>query len=54
VDFGELGNFPLLGVDLRHCVSVFGWFWVVLEEFFSLWETDFGFCVGGFGWFWGI
>ena len=25
--FGELGNFPLWGVDLEQCVGGFGWFW---------------------------
>jgi hypothetical protein len=23
----ELGNFPLWGVSLGHCVGGFGWFW---------------------------
>jgi hypothetical protein len=32
VVMGELGNFPLWGVDLGHCVGSFGWFWVVLWE----------------------
>ena len=27
VVLGELGNFPLWGVDLGHCVGGFGWFW---------------------------
>jgi hypothetical protein len=26
VVLGELGNYSLWGVDLRHCVGVFGWF----------------------------
>jgi hypothetical protein len=25
--FGELGNFPLWGVDLGTCIGGFGWFW---------------------------
>jgi hypothetical protein len=28
VVLGVLGNFPLWGVDLGHCVGGFGWFWV--------------------------
>jgi hypothetical protein len=24
---GELGNFPLWGVDLGHCIGGFRWFW---------------------------
>jgi hypothetical protein len=26
VVFGELGNFPLWGVDMGHCVDGFRWF----------------------------
>jgi hypothetical protein len=27
VVLGDLGNFPLWGVDLGHCVGGFRWFW---------------------------
>jgi hypothetical protein len=27
VVLGELGNFPLWGVDFGHCVGGFGWFY---------------------------
>jgi hypothetical protein len=28
---GALGNFPLLGVDLGHCMDGFRWFWGVRQ-----------------------
>jgi hypothetical protein len=41
VVLGELGNFPLWGVDLKHCVGGFGWFWVVLGGFGGLKQFSF-------------
>jgi hypothetical protein len=45
---GELGNFPLWGIDFGHCVGGFGFFWGS-KAIFPLWEVDLGHCVGGFG-----
>jgi hypothetical protein len=40
VILGELGNFPLRGVDLGHFVGGFGWFWRV--RLFSFMRSSFG------------
>jgi hypothetical protein len=46
VVFGELGNFPLWGVDLGHCVDSFRWF--LGRGNFPLWGHVLGHCVDGF------
>jgi hypothetical protein len=47
----ELGNFPLWGVDLGHCVGGFGWFWgskAIILYGELIWGTV-SVVLGGFG-----